>query len=468
MDFKPQKFPLAITVTVVLIVMVSLVHFKEKRIMEKQLNNYLNSMGLFEKKEKLISKVCLNQFPVDLCNQIDAKKKYPFAKFIKFKNKLTYKQKKYLKNIILPVHKWKGPVTESIEYQYYIKDRTRFLDFAKKHIKNSIKYKIGDANIKNLIYASLSHKNWNHLLSNLMYIIIFGIFVEVAFGSFYTYFIFMIGGFVGIGLETFFLEFGKGILGASAGATALMGAYFIIYLNHKSVLLVSPFFMFIKKVYVKTFIFVPVLYFFSDIVGFLTRSILKTNVAYAAHLGGFAVGMGIACLIKEKDSIRFPFLSRSEVDLYLSFKKEDSLSKKMSILNSIVNMNPYNHVAGKQLIYLFKSPIINQDYTKYNIKFIKNTFEFYIERNDIEVCANILSCLFGRFDLGELIEGIDLNKIILLGDYLLDKSDLVSAYKTYNLICSTYKDNINSIKLERTMQNISNNLEDNTLISQGA
>jgi len=152
------------------------------------------------------------------------------------------------------------------------------------------------------------HGGWLHLLGNMLYLYIFGDNVESALGHF-RYLIFYLACGVAASLAHLLANPSSNAptIGASGAIAGVLGAYFLLFPRAKVVTLL-PIFFFI------TFIEVPAILFlgFWFLIQFLSGSMTygsdaaSAGVAWWAHIGGFAVGVGYAALryrkIREKIS----------------------------------------------------------------------------------------------------------------------------------------------------------------------
>jgi membrane associated rhomboid family serine protease len=135
------------------------------------------------------------------------------------------------------------------------------------------------------------HGGWLHVISNMLYLWIFGDNVEDRMGHFrYLVFYLMCG--VASGLVQLFISPASRIpiVGASGAIAGVMGAYLLLYPFGRVVTLVF-FFIFIQVVQIPAIFFLVfwfVLQFFSG--AFATPG-QEGGVAWWAHVGGFLCGL---------------------------------------------------------------------------------------------------------------------------------------------------------------------------------
>jgi len=149
------------------------------------------------------------------------------------------------------------------------------------------------------------HGGWMHLLGNLLYLYIFGDNVESALGHF-RYLIFYLLSGVAASLVHILFNSGSDIptVGASGAIAGVLGAYFLLFPKARVVTIV-PIFFFIQIVEIPALLFLGIWFLIQFLSGSVTLgSGAATGVAWWAHIGGFAVGVGYTLfrykMIKER------------------------------------------------------------------------------------------------------------------------------------------------------------------------
>lgn len=130
------------------------------------------------------------------------------------------------------------------------------------------------------------HASLEHLLSNILALLFFGIAVENEMGKLKMLFIFFLGAFVGDLFSLFVYPWDALSVGASGGIFALVGTG----------MLVKPLDLsFYPLIVPLPLALIGVVYIIYNIYGFFAG---PSNISYAAHIGGLIVGM-ISGLTKE-------------------------------------------------------------------------------------------------------------------------------------------------------------------------
>jgi membrane associated rhomboid family serine protease len=148
--------------------------------------------------------------------------------------------------------------------------------------------------------AMFMHASWSHILGNMLFLAIFGKNVEDAFGHLRYLGFYIVGGFVATMTQTAVtLLFGTASaarvpnLGASGAIAAVLGAFIILYPTARIRTLVLVFFVQIPAwVYLGGWF----IYQLVDANAGLT-SANGGNVAFFAHIGGFAFGAIVTLLL---------------------------------------------------------------------------------------------------------------------------------------------------------------------------
>jgi len=153
-----------------------------------------------------------------------------------------------------------------------------------------------------LITCMFLHGGWLHLLGNLLYLYIFGDNVEDRLGH-PGFVLFYLGTGVVGSLCQAALDPGSTVhtIGASGAIAGVLGAY-IVFHPHARVVAIIFIFILIQPVEVPAYLFLGfwfVLQLFQG-VGALGAADGGGGVAWWAHIGGFAVGAGVAWMLRHR------------------------------------------------------------------------------------------------------------------------------------------------------------------------
>jgi membrane associated rhomboid family serine protease len=152
------------------------------------------------------------------------------------------------------------------------------------------------------ITSMFLHGSWDHILGNMLFLVIFGKNVEDAFGPLRYLVFYFAGGFAATITQTAMtLLFGTSHdalapnLGASGAIAAVLGAYFVLYPTSRVLTLV-----FFWPIRIPAYIFLG-LWFVYQLVeanfGIFAAHANGGGVAFFAHVGGFVFGVLVARLL---------------------------------------------------------------------------------------------------------------------------------------------------------------------------
>jgi membrane associated rhomboid family serine protease len=152
------------------------------------------------------------------------------------------------------------------------------------------------------ITAMFLHGSWDHILGNMLFLVVFGKNVEDAFGHVRYLLFYFAGGFVATITQTLMtLGFGTAAearipnLGASGAIAAVLGAYFVLFPNStvRGLLVIFP-----VRVSAWFFLGFWFLYqLFEANFGLFSSAANGGGVAFFAHVGGFLFGAAAAYLL---------------------------------------------------------------------------------------------------------------------------------------------------------------------------
>ena len=159
------------------------------------------------------------------------------------------------------------------------------------------------------ITAMFMHGSWDHILGNMIFLIVFGKNVEDAFGHVPYLLFYFAGGLAATMTQTAVtLIAGQGTnvpnLGASGAIAAVLGAYAFLYPTTKVLGLVVVF-----PVRVPAWIYLGLWFLYQLVEGNLGLTSAKANgggVAFFAHIGGFVFGYLVALAVVRAGKVVTP------------------------------------------------------------------------------------------------------------------------------------------------------------------
>jgi membrane associated rhomboid family serine protease len=148
-----------------------------------------------------------------------------------------------------------------------------------------------------LFSSMFLHGGLMHLLGNMLFLYIFGDNVEDAFGHIGYLFFYLLCG-IGSGLIHVLFNWHSAIpaLGASGAISGVMGAYAVLFPNHRILTFFFIFLIPVPAILILGYWFV--LQFVAGINGLGMAT--AGGVAWWAHIGGFLMGVVIAWAVKKR------------------------------------------------------------------------------------------------------------------------------------------------------------------------
>jgi rhomboid family protein len=150
------------------------------------------------------------------------------------------------------------------------------------------------------------HAGYLHVGGNMLFLFVFGGNIEAAFGRVKYLFSYLACGIAGDALlmATTLASGQQGVfipaVGASGAISGVMAAYIVLYPRTPILSIVGYFLLPVRAFWFIGFWFLlQVLYQFGGI---------DSGVAYAAHIGGFAMGLGLAAIVRSRHRIDEPDL----------------------------------------------------------------------------------------------------------------------------------------------------------------
>jgi membrane associated rhomboid family serine protease len=147
------------------------------------------------------------------------------------------------------------------------------------------------------------HGGWFHLISNMLFLWIFGDNVEIALGRLIYPVFYIVGGIVASLAHVFVSpESTLPSVGASGAIGAILGAYIVMFPRSQvRVLLLLGYFIVIRRITAVLFLGLWfVMQFFSGIASLGAQTAQTGGVAVWAHVGGFVFGLLVGLLFRSR------------------------------------------------------------------------------------------------------------------------------------------------------------------------
>lgn len=153
------------------------------------------------------------------------------------------------------------------------------------------------------------HGGWLHILSNMLYLYIFGDNVEDALGHGKYLFFYLFCGFLSF-LAQILINTSSMVpnIGASGAVAGVLGAYLILFPSARVVTLL-PLFIIFTMVEIPAYFFLG-FWFFMQLLGGTAQlghqNPFSGGIAFWAHIGGFVAGLVLIRLLLPRWQMRMP------------------------------------------------------------------------------------------------------------------------------------------------------------------
>lgn len=163
-----------------------------------------------------------------------------------------------------------------------------------------------------LLTSMFLHGGWLHLISNMLFLWVFGDNIEVTLGHF-LYLVFYLAGGLAASAAHIFFNPGSTVpsLGASGAIAAVLGAYIVMFPRSQvKVLYFLGFYFGITRISALLFLgFWAITQFFTGIASLGAPTAQTGGVAVWAHIGGFVLGLIVGFLLRDR-AARLDFQTR--------------------------------------------------------------------------------------------------------------------------------------------------------------
>jgi membrane associated rhomboid family serine protease len=298
-----------------------------------------------------------------------------------------------------------------------------------------------NAGFLTLTQATFTHLDYFHLFGNLLFLIVFGIWVEQRAGFLVTFMTFFAGSLTGIAIQLS-AHPQTPCMGASAGVSALMGSFFIYFLKAELQFLFTFAFVYYKKFWSPILWAFPLFFLASDIVAVMGHDSLDL-VAHAAHVGGLVVGLAIALFM----NLALPLTGgalfyQEERPLFVLAKSKDP----EALWHAIKLVGEWNMQNWQALTVFLRrlqtAHIVYQDKARNQIlqKKVASYIEFIFRRGTVDEIIHVLQLVPTSLDLPRLIDPIPVSQVLYLADVTANRKIFELALPMYRLALTKVND----------------------------
>ncbi len=214
-----------------------------------------------------------------------------------------------------------APKGDLIAFKYWREKFQKLLSLQAVHPSYFMGLTESQHSLETMFLYQFAHSDSGHLFWNMLFLLVFGIFVESVLGSLRTLLIYLCSGLVAaLGFAAVSGYSSSPLIGASGAITGLIGVVVTISWGYR-----LPFFYWllpIKNYF--GFVLLPawvlvIVYVLPDLSGYLSSVTDFHSVAYAAHLGGALAGAIIGLALRKRFR---PHLERTLDEVYSRLPRE--------------------------------------------------------------------------------------------------------------------------------------------------
>jgi len=297
-------------------------------------------------------------------------------------------------------------------------------------------YSANHRGVKALLIAQVSHSGLFHLLSNLLVLIVFGIYLEMRLDPIVFLACYFLGGLVG--LPAYYIwnsESNSYLVGASANISALMGAFFVVFFRFRMLMGVFWFFTVRRTFLMPVSIVFPLLFILKDALGLETESGFLGGVAHSAHLGGLLVGLIVGFLEDRISPIHWPFRNHLEREQTQSLKQLSSIRSQSAVAQEIAQQNPDNLHAHLAVLKSSLGPKADCD-ALYFVSLwrthLPDLMSICLRSNKIEIVTELINQTPLNLNLSEVLRTFNRIALLRAADWAFDHAELPVAIRLYD------------------------------------
>lgn len=165
------------------------------------------------------------------------------------------------------------------------------------HEPLSLWREVRDPALLRLLTALFIHVTWLHLISNLLFLVIFGLPTERALGPWRFLFLFLVGGMAANLVGALSLAgVGRPIIGCSGAVSAILGTYLALFPRAR-LGLVLPLGLYMEFVRVPAFLLIGLWVLLQLLFSYVGPS--YGAVVWWTHIAGFLLGVAFALFVRK-------------------------------------------------------------------------------------------------------------------------------------------------------------------------
>lgn len=310
---------------------------------------------------------------------------------------------------------------------------------------------------KAFMLAQFRHSGWLHLIGNLFALIAFGAYVELRMGPMVYLLTYMLGGVLGIGLYTLTSSSSVHLVGASANISAVMGAFFVAFLQYRMKFVVVTL-LGVRTFFGQVAVFFPVIYILSECLSMFEASsgAFGGGVANGAHLIGLGIGMIVGAVDRKTTRIRWPFIYPDEAGNTLALQKINDIDLKIKGAERLLKFNPENVYARFLVLgdICYAGGPMTSEAAQFLGQHMSPCATIQIRKGKAGAINEMLDALAIEAPFPRILGTLDSKNILTLADKALDDDNLLLALRLFDCFAQRFPRTRMATAVRKTMSEI--------------
>jgi len=265
--------------------------------------------------------------------------------------------------------------------------------------------------VTSLFFSLFSHADWISLLSNLIFLIFFGIYVELKMGSFaYIILYFSVGISSFLTILIFQTHLSIPMIEATSSIAGIVGAFTIFFGKRNVRVLLNYFFIFKQKIKIPVFVLLPFFIIINEIITIFSNT---SNISFIAPLIGASYGVIIATQFQKFEKLPEHFIFQKEFKYFTAINQNMDKYKKLIKYLKILELNRENITIHQILIDDIKSKKwseLNNHQKSYTHLYLKSFIE--LQKKDYQLLSKTITKIDSTWPLKKIFSSVSSDELL--------------------------------------------------------
>jgi membrane associated rhomboid family serine protease len=280
-----------------------------------------------------------------------------------------------------------------------------------------------------LLKAQFSHAGWMHLLSNLLVLVLVGVYLEARVGALWFLAMFLVSGMLGMCIHLLMsTDPTKVVLGASAGVAGVMGAFLAYFFYQPMKVWLSYLLVFNRVIFIPSFLVLGLMFIVHDVIGAISTT---DGVAHVAHLGGLLIGFALGTAQKKLSPVSAGMLYSDEEFFTRRLNDIPNTEKRVEMARRILTWN-HNNLAALRILILSLADLPFEHEPQELSEPLTGYLAICLREKRKNPALEIVQSLPARVPLASQITRLNLKNRLQLAEHALSKGDWITAIRVYD------------------------------------